>query len=109
MENIHFKKYIADDDAKSATRSSNTSSASSTFGAPISPYLNYDPRFLQQAQPEFIFPEGATKQRGRFELSFSQIGTSVMIGAGVGGVAGFYNGIRTTSALKQTGKLFRTQ
>lgn len=96
------------DDAK-PTRSSNTTSASSTFGAPISPYLNYDPRFLKQAQPEFIFPEGATKQRGRFELSFSQIGTSVMIGAGIGGVAGFYNGMRTTKSLQQTGKLWRTQ
>ncbi|XP_013101288.1 mitochondrial import inner membrane translocase subunit Tim23 isoform X1 [Stomoxys calcitrans] len=88
---------------------SNVTSASTTFGAPISPYLNYDPRFLQQAQPEFIFPEGATKQRGRFELAFSQIGSSVMIGAGIGGVAGFYNGMRTTKALQQTGKLWRTQ
>lgn len=85
-----------------------TEATASTFGAPVSPYLNYDPRYLQQAQPEFIFPEGANKQRGRFELAFSQIGTSVMIGAGVGGMAGFYNGITTTSALKQTGTLRRT-
>lgn len=46
----------------------------------LSPYLNYDPRFLQQAQPEFIFPEGASKQRGRFELAFSQIGSTAMVG-----------------------------
>ena len=74
-----------------------------------SPYLNYDPRYFQQAQPEFIFPEGASKQRGRFELAFSQIGSSVMIGAGVGGVAGFYNGIKATSLAQQTGVLRRTQ
>lgn len=76
---------------------------------PISPYLNYDPRYLQQAQPEFIFPEGAAKQRGRFELAFSQIGSSVMIGAGIGGLAGFYNGMRATTLAKQSGKLRRTQ
>lgn len=65
------------------------SSSSSLFPRPtrqpqqnvtsFSPYLNYDPRLLQQAQPEFIFPEGASKQRGRFELAFSQIGSAVMV------------------------------
>lgn len=75
----------------------------------MSPYLNYDPRFLQTSQPEFIFPEGASKQRGRFELAFSQIGSSVMIGAAIGGTAGLYNGVRATSALNQTGSLRRTQ
>lgn len=92
-----------------------------------SPYLNYDPRYMQRAQPEFIFPEGASKQRGRFELAFSQIGSrfllhfkavcdklhvflfSVMIGASIGGVAGFYNGIRATNLAQETGKLRRTQ
>lgn len=74
-----------------------------------SPYLNYDPRYFQQAQPEFIFPEGASKQRGRFELAFSQIGSSVMIGAGIGGIAGFYNGVRATNLAQQTGVLRRTQ
>ncbi|XP_055712663.1 mitochondrial import inner membrane translocase subunit Tim23 [Phlebotomus papatasi] len=76
---------------------------------PISPYLNYDPRFLQSAQPEFIFPEGASKQRGRFELAFSQIGSSVMAGAAIGGAAGLYNGIKATNLANQTGKLRRTQ
>lgn len=75
----------------------------------LSPYLNYDARLLQQAQPEFIFPVGATKQRGRFELAFSQIGTSVMLGAGVGGMAGFYNGLIISRSLNHTGKLWRTQ
>lgn len=75
----------------------------------LSPYLNYDPRFLQQAQPEFIFPEGASRQRGRFELAFSQIGSSVMIGAAIGGTAGLYNGIRATQLAQESGKLRRTQ
>lgn len=74
-----------------------------------SPFLNYDSRFMQSAQPEFIFPEGAAKQRGRFELAFSQIGSSVMIGAALGGTAGLYNGIRHTVLAKETGKLRRTQ
>ncbi|KAH8314742.1 hypothetical protein KR074_010160 [Drosophila pseudoananassae] len=88
----------------------NYTPVTSTFSsAPVSPYLNYDSRFLQQAQPEFIFPEGANKQRGRFELAFSQIGTSVMIGGGIGGLAGVYNGFKVTKALNQTGKLRRTQ
>ena len=75
----------------------------------LSPYLNYDPRYLQTAQPEFIFPEGASKQRGRFELAFSQIGSSVMIGAAIGGAAGLYNGMKHTALANQTGKLRRTQ
>lgn len=97
----------------------------------FSPYLNYDPRILQQSQPEFIFPEGASKQRGRFELAFSQIGSSVLvsfncrisihwvnincfqlypqIGATLGGSVGLYNGVRATSLAQQTGKLRRTQ
>lgn len=85
-----------------------TSTVPSQQIQPLSPYLNYDPRYLQ-SQPEFIFPEGASKQRGRFELAFSQIGSSAMIGAGVGGLAGFYNGVRATSLANQTGKLRRTQ
>lgn len=42
-------------------------------------------------------------------MAFSQIGSSVMIGAGIGGVAGFYNGIKATNLAQQTGKLRRTQ
>lgn len=76
---------------------------------PLSPYLNYDPRYLNISQPEFIFPEGASKQRGRFELAFVQIGTSAMVGAGIGGAAGLYNGIRATALANQTGNLRRTQ
>lgn len=76
----------------------------------VSPYLNFDPAYLPEAtQPEFIFPEGASKQRGRFELAFSQIGASCMVGAGIGGASGFYNGLRMTVLEGQTGKLRRTQ
>lgn len=74
-----------------------------------SPYLNYDPRYFQKSQPEFIFPEGAGKQRGRFELAFSQIGSSVMVGAAIGGIGGAYNGVKAVSLAQQTGKLRRTQ
>ncbi|XP_063702619.1 mitochondrial import inner membrane translocase subunit Tim23 [Culicoides brevitarsis] len=76
----------------------------------LSPYLNYDPRYLNNiSQPEFIFPEGASKQRGRFELAFAQIGSSVMIGAAIGGAAGLYNGVRATALAGQTGQIRRTQ
>ncbi|PSN48419.1 Mitochondrial import inner membrane translocase subunit Tim23 [Blattella germanica] len=76
--------------------------------AQISPYLNFDPAYLPQSQPEFIFPEGAARQRGRFELAFSQIGVSCMTGAAVGGVGGLYNGLRSTTLAGHTGKLRRT-
>lgn len=77
--------------------------------APLSPYLNFDPVYLPQSQPEFIFPEGASRQRGRFELAFSQIGVSCMAGAAIGGVGGLYNGLRNTTLAGHTGKLRRTQ
>lgn len=77
--------------------------------APLSPYLNFDPTYLPPSQPEFIFPEGAVKQRGRFELAFSQIGGTCMAGAAVGGITGLYKGINATALAGQTGKLRRTQ
>uniref|UniRef100_A0A0A9X9Y7 Mitochondrial import inner membrane translocase subunit Tim23 n=2 Tax=Lygus hesperus TaxID=30085 RepID=A0A0A9X9Y7_LYGHE len=72
-----------------------------------SPYLNFDPDYV--AKPEYILPEGASKQRGRFELAFGQIGASVMVGAAVGGTSGVYNGLKQTTLAGQTGKLRRTQ
>ncbi|KAK2713426.1 mitochondrial import inner membrane translocase subunit Tim23-like [Artemia franciscana] len=75
----------------------------------LSPYLNFDPSYLDTQQPEFIFPEGASRQRGRFELAFSQIGASVMGGATIGGATGLYNGIRQTALAGHTGKLRMTQ
>lgn len=71
--------------------------------------MNYDPAYFQATQPEYIFPEGAAKQRGRFELAFSQIGAACIIGAGIGGANGFFKGLKTTTLEGQTGKLRRTQ
>ncbi|XP_014662995.1 PREDICTED: mitochondrial import inner membrane translocase subunit Tim23-like [Priapulus caudatus] len=76
----------------------------------LSPYLNIDPGYLYQSEgPEFIFPEGASHKRGRFELAFSQIGGSVMTGAVLGGVNGLYIGARETAVAGQTGAIRRTQ
>ncbi|XP_018356242.1 PREDICTED: mitochondrial import inner membrane translocase subunit Tim23 isoform X1 [Trachymyrmex septentrionalis] len=77
--------------------------------ASLSPYLNFDPSYLPVSQPEFIFPDGAMKQRGRFELAFSQIGAACIAGAGVGGASGLYRGVKATSIAGETGKLRRTQ
>lgn len=41
--------------------------------AQLSPYLNIDPVYLAPTQPEFIFLDGNSRQRGRFELAFSQV------------------------------------
>lgn len=38
-----------------------------------------------------------------------QIGASCMAGAALGGVGGFYNGLKSTTKLGQTGALRRTQ
>lgn len=76
----------------------------------LSPYLNFDPSYLSiDAEPQFIMPEGASQRRGRFELAFSQIGGSVCIGAGIGGVNGLYNGLRETKADQLVGPVRRTQ
>lgn len=75
----------------------------------LSPYLNFDPAYLQTTQPEFIALEGASQKRGRFELAFSQIGGSCLIGAGLGGAQGLYRGLQETAAAGHTGKIRRTQ
>ena len=36
--------------------------------------------YLQEGESQFIMPEGAGRQRGRLELSFSQIGGSIFAG-----------------------------
>ncbi|XP_074104920.1 translocase of inner mitochondrial membrane 23 isoform X1 [Cotesia typhae] len=90
-------------------------SLSSQRLTPYSPYLNFDPAFLPTNQPEFItsdglvITDGAGRSRGRFELAFGQIGASCMIGAGIGGMRGFYRGLKATTMEGQTGKLRRTQ
>ncbi|XP_066944696.1 mitochondrial import inner membrane translocase subunit Tim23 [Macrobrachium rosenbergii] len=75
----------------------------------LSPYLNFDPAYLQTSQPEFISLEGASQKRGRFELAFSQIGGMCLIGASLGGTQGLYRGIQETAAAGHTGKIRRTQ
>ena len=67
-----------------------------------SPYLQFDPSLLNSSQnkSEFIFPDGGQRaNRGRFELAFSQIGGSVMTGAGIGGSVGIVKGIDMSFAL----------
>jgi len=75
----------------------------------ISPYLNVDPAYLNQGSPEWIFPEGASRQRGRFELAFSQIGGAVMTGAFLGGVQGFFGGYKQMGSSNQIASIKRTQ
>lgn len=76
----------------------------------ISPYLNFDPSLINiDTESQFIMPEGASQRRGRFELAFSQIGGSVCVGAGIGGMNGFYNGLRETKAAQLAGTVWRTQ
>lgn len=53
----------------------------------LNPYLNVDRSVLDDG-PQYIFPEGAKRQRGRFEVAFSQIGGCVMIGGLLGASVG---------------------
>ena len=71
----------------------------------LSPYLNVDPSYLSQTQPEYLFDTEA--KRGKLEKSFTAIGSSVCIGSGLGGAYGLYNGIRKTAEMQ--GALRRTQ
>lgn len=77
----------------------------------VSPYLNFDPSLINPAnQDSFIFPEGiGSRQRGRFELAFSQIGGSVLAGGAVGGTVGLFKGVTETKRADYTGALRRTQ
>lgn len=77
-------------------------------GSPLySPYLNFDPSYLNAAGPEYIFPEGAGAKRGRFELAFSQIGTCLLLGSSMGCSRGLIQGLRETSSL--SGAVRRSQ
>lgn len=61
-----------------------------------SPFLQVDPSVAKPSvklSPEFIFPDGSSKSsRGRFEMAFSQIGGSIITGAGIGGSLGLIKG-----------------
>ncbi|KAK7113004.1 mitochondrial import inner membrane translocase subunit Tim23-like [Littorina saxatilis] len=94
----------------SADPSMNVPVTAGAAGSIMSPYLNFDPSYINPgADSQFIFPEGANRQRGRLELSFSQIGGSVFVGAAVGGLNGLYTGLRETNANQLTGAVRRTQ
>ena len=73
----------------------------------LSPYLNIDPSYLQNSTPEYLFDTEA--KRGKLEKSFTAIGSSVCIGAGLGGAYGLYDGVRQTALGTMSGKLRRTQ
>jgi len=73
----------------------------------LSPYLNIDPSYLQNSAPEYIFDTEA--KRGKLEKSFTAIGSSVCIGAGIGGAYGLYDGVRQTALGTMSGRLRRTQ
>jgi len=77
----------------------------SSGASKLSPFLSIDP--LASTEPEFIIPEGQSRQRGRFEFAFGTIGSSVLVGAAFGGVTGLYRGIRDTQG--QVGKVRRVQ
>lgn len=72
------------------------------YGAPMSPFFDFDPAVINPGanEAQWIFPDGAINRpsRGRFELAFGQIGTSVMTGGAIGGVIGGVNGFRTTKS-----------
>ncbi|XP_060071728.1 mitochondrial import inner membrane translocase subunit Tim23-like [Ylistrum balloti] len=63
----------------------------------MSPYMNFDPNYIKTGEAEFIFPEGADKQRGRFEVAFSQIGGAVLAG-------GLYGTLNATYLWKKHGQ-----
>jgi len=92
--------YSSQDPSMNVSVFSNSSGVSK-----LSPYLNIDPHVL--SEPEFILPEGASRQRGRLEYAFGTIGGSVLIGAGAGGVHGLYRGLKDTQNLPI--KIRRTQ
>jgi len=95
-----YPSYAPDDPSMNVSVHSSSSAVSK-----LSPYLNVDPYVNQE--PEFILPEGANRQRGRFEFAFGTIGSGVMLGGAMGGVNGLYTGLRATQGM--TGKVRRTQ
>lgn len=65
-----------------------------------SPYLNFDPSILNPAgSPQFIIPEGQGEHRGKMEMAFFTIGSSVSIGGLIGGANGLIAGMKETRNL----------
>ncbi|XP_077284398.1 translocase of inner mitochondrial membrane 23 [Arctopsyche grandis] len=83
------------------------------LGAALSPYMQFDPNYLGSGrlQPEFIYPDERHKAQTsrRTAVALPQVGASCIAGAGLGGAAGFYNGLRATTLAGQIGKIRRTQ
>jgi len=75
--------------------------------AQLSPYLNFDPSYLQTVEPDYLYDTEA--KRGKLEKSFTAIGSSVCVGAALGGTYGLFDGIRQTAMADMSGKLRRTQ
>ncbi|VDD83805.1 unnamed protein product [Mesocestoides corti] len=76
----------------------------------VSPFLNIDPSLLvNDPSEQFIFPEGV-KHRGRFERSFSEIGSMVIGGCAVGSTRALYTALNNPDLAKlPTKALQRTQ
>lgn len=72
-----------------------------------SPYLNFDPAYIDASNPEYILQEGAGPRRGRFDLCFAQIGSCIAGGAAFGGVRGLLHGLGETRDLQ--GSVKRSQ
>jgi len=100
---IPFNPYSSSDP------SMNVPVTTGSAGAIMSPYLNFDPSYLGTGDSQYIMPEGANRTRGRLELSFSQIGGSVFVGAAVGSLNGLYSGVKDVQARQLIGASRRTQ
>ncbi|XP_062614260.1 uncharacterized protein LOC134276002 isoform X1 [Saccostrea cucullata] len=59
-------------------------------GAVVSPYLNFNPAYIQNPESQYIYPEGATGHRGMWEKSFAIIGYSVLTGGSIGAINGLH-------------------
>jgi hypothetical protein len=83
----------------------------SGMGSLASPYLDFDPKIINPGanEAQWIFPDGSINKptRGRFELAFSQIGGSVMIGGGLGSFWGGINGIKAARSLEGASSAIR--
>merc|ERR1712059_241951 len=58
-------------------------------------------------EPDYLYDTEA--KRGRLEKSFTAIGSSVCLGAAMGGAYGLFEGVRQTALGEMSGKLRRTQ
>ncbi|XP_025191307.1 mitochondrial import inner membrane translocase subunit Tim23-like [Melanaphis sacchari] len=72
-------------------------------------HLNHGPQ-IQPYQPEYIFLDGAgSKQRGRFEMCFIEIGAWYTVGASIGIVRGMHYGMKIVTRDNLTRTYNRTQ